>query len=101
MMTVNGSRLDQIPNFHIEGSRFYTSFFPKLRYRGFSHKAAKFPTTTFKALTIKGLVGKIDFENNWVHLRKSNTEPIIRCIVEAKTEEEANNLVEKYFAELS
>ena len=44
---------------------------------------------------------RIDFDDHWVHFRKSNTEPIIRCIVEAKTEDEANNLVEKYFAELS
>ncbi len=35
---------------------------------------------------------KIDFENGWVHLRKSNTEPIIRIYAEAKTQEEADNL---------
>jgi phosphomannomutase len=44
---------------------------------------------------------RIDFDDHWVHFRKSNTEPIIRCIVEAKTEGEATNLIEKYFAELS
>ena len=32
---------------------------------------------------------KIDFENFWVHMRKSNTEPIIRVITEAKTKTEA------------
>jgi phosphomannomutase len=32
---------------------------------------------------------KIDFQNSWVHLRKSNTEPIIRIYTEAKTKEEA------------
>jgi len=35
---------------------------------------------------------KIDFADSWVHLRKSNTEPIIRIYSEAKTEEEADNL---------
>ena len=35
---------------------------------------------------------KIDFANKWVHLRKSNTEPIIRVIAEAHTREEANAL---------
>ena len=35
---------------------------------------------------------KIDFEQGWVHLRKSNTEPIIRVYSEAATEEEANRL---------
>ncbi|CAM4363398.1 phosphoglucosamine mutase [Cytophagaceae bacterium 50C-KIRBA] len=38
--------------------------------------------------TIDGV--KIDFPNGWVHLRKSNTEPIIRIYAEASTEEQAN-----------
>ena len=37
--------------------------------------------------TIDGV--KIDFEEGWVHLRKSNTEPIIRVYSEGKTEAEA------------
>ena len=40
---------------------------------------------------------RIDFEDHWVHFRKSNTEPIIRCIAEAKTKEEAEKYIEKYF----
>ncbi|MFB0997677.1 MAG: phosphoglucosamine mutase, partial [Flavobacteriales bacterium] len=32
---------------------------------------------------------KIDFANEWVHLRKSNTEPIIRVYSESGTEESA------------
>lgn len=43
---------------------------------------------------------RIDMEDHWVHLRKSNTEPIIRCIAEASTEEKANEYVNKYFDEL-
>ena len=43
--------------------------------------------------TIDGL--KIDFENEWVHLRKSNTEPIIRVYSEAATVEQANVIAEK------
>lgn len=35
---------------------------------------------------------KIDFEEKWVHLRKSNTEPIIRIYSEAKTMQEAEEL---------
>lgn len=35
---------------------------------------------------------KIDFENSWVHLRKSNTEPIIRIYSEAHTAAEAHEL---------
>ena len=39
---------------------------------------------------------RVDFENHWVHFRKSNTEPIIRIIVEAQAEAEAKSLSEKY-----
>ena len=37
---------------------------------------------------------KIDFEDSWVHLRKSNTEPIIRIYSEASTMEKADALAE-------
>ncbi|NLB48649.1 MAG: phosphoglucosamine mutase, partial [Erysipelotrichia bacterium] len=40
--------------------------------------------------TIDGV--KIDFADSWVHLRKSNTEPIIRIYSEAKSLEEANKI---------
>ena len=45
-----------------------------------------------KITTIDGV--KIDFEatKQWVHLRKSNTEPIIRVYSEAPTEEQAVKL---------
>lgn len=38
---------------------------------------------------------KIDFERGWVHLRKSNTEPIIRIYSESKDEAAANALAEE------
>ena len=38
---------------------------------------------------------KIDFADSWVHLRKSNTEPIIRIYSEAHTMNEAESLAEK------
>ena len=37
---------------------------------------------------------KIDFKDSWVHLRKSNTEPIIRIYAEAHTMEEAEALAD-------
>ncbi|MDD8017920.1 MAG: phosphoglucosamine mutase, partial [Bacteroidota bacterium] len=43
---------------------------------------------------------KIDFATSWVHLRKSNTEPIIRIIAEAKTKQEATQLVERFQKEI-
>lgn len=41
---------------------------------------------------------KIDFERGWVHLRKSNTEPIIRIYSESKDEAAANALAEEVIA---
>ena len=43
--------------------------------------------------TVDGV--KIDFANEWVHLRKSNTEPIIRIYTESTSEENANLLADK------
>lgn len=43
---------------------------------------------------------KIDFPENWVHLRKSNTEPIIRIYTEAKSMEEADALAQRFINEL-
>lgn len=37
---------------------------------------------------------KIDFKEGWVHLRKSNTEPIIRIYAEAKNEETLRSLID-------
>jgi len=48
--------------------------------------------------TIDGV--KVDFANNWVHLRKSNTEPIIRIYTEAKSQEEADHLADKIIGEI-
>jgi phosphomannomutase len=43
---------------------------------------------------------KIDFASEWVHLRKSNTEPIIRIYAESKSEEKAAQLAEKIIGEI-
>ena len=43
---------------------------------------------------------KIDFADGWVHLRKSNTEPIIRVYSEAATMEQANQLAQSVIAEV-
>ncbi len=50
----------------------------------------------FKAEKITDIDGvKIDFPDSWVHLRKSNTEPIIRIYSEASTMDKANELAEE------
>jgi phosphomannomutase len=48
--------------------------------------------------TIDGL--KIEFDKEWVHLRRSNTEPIIRIYSEANSETVANNLANKIIADI-
>lgn len=48
--------------------------------------------------TIDGV--KIDFSNSWVHLRKSNTEPIIRVYTEAPSQKEADDLMNRFKKEL-
>jgi phosphomannomutase len=48
--------------------------------------------------TIDGV--KIDFPTEWVHLRKSNTEPIIRIYTEAPTQAEADTLALRIIEEI-
>ena len=48
--------------------------------------------------TIDGV--KIDFADGWVHLRKSNTEPIIRIYSEAATEARANELAQQVMEQI-
>jgi len=48
--------------------------------------------------TVDGV--KIDFENEWVHLRKSNTEPIIRIYTESGSQVAADELAERIIQEI-
>jgi phosphomannomutase len=58
-------------------------------------------TTKYKSENITTIDGvKIDFAENWVHLRKSNTEPIIRIYTEAKTQAEADALALRIITEI-
>lgn len=44
---------------------------------------------------------RVDFADHWVHFRRSNTEPIVRIIVEAKSESKAEGLSKKYFNDIT
>jgi phosphomannomutase len=48
--------------------------------------------------TIDGV--KIDFADEWIHLRKSNTEPIIRIYTEAKSQKAADDLAIRFINEI-
>lgn len=60
-----------------------------LRYKGLDHA---------RVSTVDGV--KIDLPEGWVHLRTSNTEPIVRVYAEAETSEAANALAERFKQEL-
>ncbi len=51
-----------------------------------------------KISTVDGV--KIDLDEGWVHLRTSNTEPILRIYTEARTRDEAEALAERFKQEL-
>lgn len=53
---------------------------------------------SYQPLTIDGV--KIDFDSSWVHLRKSNTEPIIRVYTEANSQATADALCQRFSDEL-
>ncbi len=55
-------------------------------------------SSTSSLSTIDGV--KIDFATEWVHLRKSNTEPIIRIYTEAPTQTEADTLAIRIIDEI-
>lgn len=54
-------------------------------------KNIKSKFTKSKITSIDGI--KVDLENGWLHVRSSNTEPIVRIIAEAKTKKEAKELI--------
>jgi phosphomannomutase len=58
-----------------------------------SAKYKKYPQNTIDGV-------KIEFDNEWVHLRKSNTEPIIRIYSESANEVTANTLANKIISDI-
>ncbi|MFH1783578.1 MAG: phosphoglucosamine mutase [bacterium] len=56
-------------------------------------KAIENKYSAYPANTQDGI--KVDFENSWVHVRASNTEPVVRIITEAPTVEEARKLFDE------
>jgi phosphomannomutase len=57
------------------------------------HKYKKQPINTIDGV-------RIEFDENWVHLRKSNTEPIIRIIAESTSENTAQNIAKKIMSDI-
>ncbi|MFL9483058.1 phosphoglucosamine mutase [Chitinophagaceae bacterium LWZ2-11] len=63
----------------------------------FSHIQKKYKNNPIN--TEDGL--KIEFENDWVHLRTSNTEPIIRIYAESNFETTADNIAKRIMQDIS
>ena len=61
--------------------------------KSMENKYANEPLTTVDGV-------KIDFADSWVHLRKSNTEPIIRIYTEASSQQQADALADRFISEL-
>ena len=71
---------------------------PDLDVDGLMNTIAQTYQPTESVNTVDGV--KIDFEDSWVHLRKSNTEPIIRIYTEATSQQSADDLAVRFVGEL-
>ena len=75
-------KIDLDPNIDVDGL-----------LEAMENKYANEPLTTVDGV-------KIDFVDSWVHLRKSNTEPIIRIYTEAPSQQQADKLADRFIVEL-
>lgn len=85
----------QYPNYHISKNKIELT--PEINtdkiLEAISEKYSKQPINKIDGV-------KIEFEREWVHLRKSNTEPIIRIYSESEYETTADNLAEKIISDI-
>jgi len=83
------------PSYHISKNKIELK--PDMKVRKIlDHIAHKY--SNYQVTTTDGV--KVDFEDSWVHLRPSNTEPIIRIYAEALTESSADNIAKKLIADI-
>jgi phosphomannomutase len=81
---------DQFPDYYISKNKI--EFSPEMNI----DKILNAITRKYKAQPITTIDGiKIHFENEWVHMRRSNTEPIVRIYAESDMIEKADNLAKK------
>jgi phosphomannomutase len=86
----------QYPNYYISKNKIELS--PEINVdkvlTGIREKYKKYIVDTSDGI-------KFEFDKDWVHLRRSNTEPIIRIIAEADSRTTADNLAEKIMQDIS
>ncbi|MTI26475.1 phosphoglucosamine mutase, partial [Fulvivirga kasyanovii] len=83
------------PNFHISKNKIELT--PEINVDDILKEIQK-KYSSQKVNTIDGV--KIEFGNEWVHLRKSNTEPIIRIYSESDSEATAEHLANKLISDI-
>lgn len=85
----------QYPNYHISKNKIELT--PEID----TDKVLVAISEKYKKQPINNIDGvKIEFDKEWVHLRKSNTEPIIRIYAESEHETTAQNLAEKIITDI-
>jgi phosphomannomutase len=85
----------QYPNYHISKNKIELT--PDID----TDKVLAAISDKYKKQPINNIDGvKIEFDKEWVHLRKSNTEPIIRIYAESEHETTAQNLAEKIITDI-
>ena len=85
---------DKFPDYYISKNKI--EFSPELNI----DKILIAITEKYKARPITTIDGiKIHFENEWVHLRRSNTEPVVRIYAESDMIEKAENLAKKIISD--
>lgn len=83
------------PNYHISKNKIELT--PKINV----DKVLKEIQTKYKKQPVNTVDGvKIEFDKEWVHLRKSNTEPIIRIYSESETKATADYLAQKIIGDI-
>lgn len=85
----------QLPEYHIRKAKIslVNSVAPGLIFSFLKKKYKEYPQNNEDGL-------RIDFVDSWVNFRKSNTEPIIRIITEAKTPKAAEEMQKKFLKEI-
>lgn len=83
------------PQYHIVKHKIDLSadIDPEIVLKKIQQKYKKHPINTIDGI-------RIEFDENWVHLRKSNTEPIIRIIAESTSENMAQNIARKIMSDI-
>jgi phosphomannomutase len=83
------------PDYFISKNKIelHNSFNAKKIFEKIQHKYKNHPINTDDGL-------KIEFDNDWVHLRPSNTEPIIRIYAESNFETTADNIARRIMQDI-